>query len=219
MTILALDTTSERGGVALRSGGKIVAEVPVHAPDGFAHVLFPSIEQLLQQTNAQLSDVDCFAAASGPGSFTGVRVGLSAVKGLAEAIGRPALGVSNLKALASFGNAPLRTTILDARRDQAYMAVYNPNLEPVIPETVLKLSDWLQSLEAAEFEFITVAGSPFRNLLEGTPFVEMPWIEVSPNLAPAIAEIAESSEWRDPALLDANYVRRSDAELFWRDDR
>jgi tRNA threonylcarbamoyladenosine biosynthesis protein TsaB len=219
VTILALDTTSELGGVAIRSGGKNVGEISVHAPDGFAQVIFSAVEEVLSRANLRLEEIDCFAAASGPGSFTGVRVGLSAVKGLAEAMGKPAVGISNLKALALFGSSPLRATILDARRGQAYAAVYSPNLEPVVPEAVLKFPDWLETLEAAEFEFITVTGSPFRSSVEGTRFAEMPWIEVSPNLSPAIAQAAESSEWSDPAVLDANYVRRSDAELFWKDER
>jgi tRNA threonylcarbamoyladenosine biosynthesis protein TsaB len=203
VTILALDTTSELGGVAIRSGGRIVAEVSIHAPDGFADVLFPAIEQTLAGANLQLRDIDCFAAASGPGSFTGVRVGLSAVKGLAAALGKPAVGISNLKALASFGKSPLRATVLDARRNQVYAAVYNANLEPVIPETVINFSEWLASLGTIEYELIGIEGSEFNP---------------PRNLAPAIAEVAESVEWADPALLDANYVRRSDAELFWRDD-
>ncbi len=69
--------------------------------------------------------VDCFAAASGPGSFTGVRVGLACVKGLAEALGKPAVAVSNLRAIASFGTAPWRAVVLDARRGEIYGAVYD----------------------------------------------------------------------------------------------
>ena len=196
MTVLAVDTTSELGGVAIRCGGNNVADVSVHAPDGFAHVLFPAIEEALAIAGIRLEEVDCFAAASGPGSFTGVRVGLSAVKGLAEAIGKPAVGVSNLKALALLGNSPLRATVLDARRNQVYAAVYNDNLDLVVPEAVVNCSEWLASLGTAEFELI-----------------EKP----ATHLAAAVAQIAEESEWTDPALLDANYVRRSDAELFWRE--
>jgi tRNA threonylcarbamoyladenosine biosynthesis protein TsaB len=203
VTILALDTTSELGGVAVRSGGRTVAEVAVHAPDGFAHVLFPVIEQVLTEAGIRLQDIDCFAAASGPGSFTGVRVGLSAVKGLAAALGKPAVGVSNLKALASLGSGLLRATVLDARRNQVYAAVYNANLEPVIPEAVVNFSEWLAGLGTIEYELIGAEDSAV----------------IRPrNLAPAVAEVAETSEWVDPALLDANYVRRSDAELYWRED-
>ncbi len=165
MTILALDTTSEWGGVAVRSGGKNLVEMPIHAPDGFGHVLFPAIEDVLGKGNIRLEEIDCFAAASGPGSFTGVRIGLSAIKGLAAALNKPAVGISNLKVLASFGNLPLRATILDARRGQVYAAVYNARLEPVVPEAVLKLSDWLEGLEAAELDFVTIGGFAFSNRL------------------------------------------------------
>jgi tRNA threonylcarbamoyladenosine biosynthesis protein TsaB len=213
VTILAIDTTSEYGGVAIRSGGSVIAEISRHAPDGFAHVLFPTIEEVLRRAGISLSNVDCFAAANGPGSFTGVRVGLSAVKGLAEAMHKPAVGVSNLKALASFGTRPLRATVLDARRGQAYVAVYDQNLEPVIDEAVVNFSDWVKTIPAGEDEFITLAGSPFCGAL---PVV---WTEIKPNLASAVASVAESSQWADPAALDGNYVRRSDAELFWKDDR
>lgn len=204
MTILALDTTSELGGVAIRRNGRNIAEVSVSAPDGFAHVLFPAIERALAEAHSRLEDIDCFAAASGPGSFTGVRVGLSAVKGLAAAMRKPAVAVSNLKALATLGTARLRATVLDARRNQAYVAVYDAELLAVVPEAVVDLSEWLRSLPETDYEFIGVDGSTFQ---------------ATRNLAAAVAQVAESAEWSDPALLDANYVRRSDAELFWKDER
>jgi len=197
VNILALDTTSEHGSVAIRSGGVTVADIPVHAPDGFAHILFPAIEQALTAAGLRLNDIDCFAGASGPGSFTGVRVGLSAVKGLAEAAGKKAAGVSNLRALALFGHASLRAPVLDARRGQAYVAVYDAKLKLVVDEAVVDLAEWKQNL-GLDVEFIT---------------------SVPHNLASAVAQIAEWETWSDPAALDANYVRRSDAELFWRDDR
>src|SRR2546428_315180 len=93
-----------------------------------------------------IQDVDGFAGASGPGSFTGVRVGLTAVKGLAEATGRQVVGVSNLKALAWFGTRPLRAAVIDARRGVIYGAVYNSSLEEVSREVVTPLPNWLESL-------------------------------------------------------------------------
>ncbi len=214
MNILALDTTSECGSLALRSDGQIVSELTLHSSEGFAHLIFPAIEQVLSAGGVRLEKIDCFAAASGPGSFTGVRVGLSAVKGLAEALGKPAVGISNLQALSSFGNFPLRAVILDARRGEVYAAVYNSNLEPVVPEAVLKLSAWLESLTEPAYEFIS---SLDRTALEGTRFAAMPWTPAPLGLASAVAYCAEQSPWLSPAALDANYVRRADAELFWRD--
>ncbi|MBV8896869.1 MAG: tRNA (adenosine(37)-N6)-threonylcarbamoyltransferase complex dimerization subunit type 1 TsaB, partial [Acidobacteriaceae bacterium] len=175
--------------------GQVAAARTVHAPEGFAHVVFPVIEQVLEEAGVALRDIDCFAAASGPGSFTGVRVGLSAVKGLAAALGKPAVGVSNLKALASLGTRPLRIASIDARRSQHYVAVYDADLQVVVPEAVVNLADWQKTLPTEDYELITLAG----------------------DLSAAVAAVAEKETWGDPALLDANYVRQSDAELFWRD--
>lgn len=220
MTILAVDTTSEGGSLALLRNGQTIAEVTLRSPDGFAHVLFPAIEQILAHARVRLTEVDCFASATGPGSFTGVRVGLSAAKGLAEATAKPVIGISNLRALSWFGNRALRASILDARRGEIYAAVYNSELEPIAPESVLKFSDWLQSLTNSEYEFIAFAGTPFRTAFEGTRFAHMPFREVECGLAPAVACCAEIDYRKggcfDAAALDANYVRRSDAELFWK---
>lgn len=217
MTILALDTSSEYGSVALRSDGQTQAEIALHSADGFAHVIFSAIDDLLHRACLSFADVDCFAATSGPGSFTGVRVGLSAAKGLAEASGKPAVGVSNLQVLSSFGKSDRRAVVLDARRGEVYAAVYGPDLMAVSPEMVLPFPAWLETLQESEYEFITTAGGPFWLALQSTRFAEMPFTEAPRALAPAVARCAESCEWVDPAVLDANYIRRSDAELFWRD--
>jgi tRNA threonylcarbamoyladenosine biosynthesis protein TsaB len=216
--ILALDTTSEHGSIAVRSNGQTVAEVAIHAPDGFAHLIFQRIEQELSKAGVDLTSIDCFAAGSGPGSFTGIRVGLSAVKGLAETMGKPAVGISNLQALSSFGKKRLRAVVLDARRGEVYGAVYGADLNPVAPESVLLFPKWLATLNEPEYEFISTQGNPFWLALQGTRFADMPFTEAPKSLAGAVALCAErAGPWPDPVVLDANYVRRSDAELFWRD--
>src|ERR1022692_920987 len=75
--VLAIDTTHEFGSLALLRGTETVDEVLLHAPTGFAHVLYPQLSRLLDRNGIALGSIDCFAAASGPGSFTGVRVGLA----------------------------------------------------------------------------------------------------------------------------------------------
>jgi tRNA threonylcarbamoyladenosine biosynthesis protein TsaB len=215
--ILSIDTTSEFGSIALTEGDWTIEEIPLHSPDGFGHILFQRIEQLLARHQVDVNQVDCFAAASGPGSFTGVRVGLTAVKGLAEATGKRVVAVSNLRALAFFGTAPLRATVLDARRGEVYGAVYNDRLEIVAPEVVIKFPAWLQTLPAGHFEFIAIDFSPFLASVDPN----IPVITAPRALAAAIGRIA-SAEYRDgrasdPAEIDANYVRRSDAELFWKE--
>ena len=92
--ILAIDTTHEFGSIALFDRGEVLEEVCLHAPDGFGHVLYGDLTALLARHGLRVQDIDCFAAASGPGSFTGVRVGLACVKGLAEAVGKPVAQVA-----------------------------------------------------------------------------------------------------------------------------
>ena len=215
--ILALDTTAEFGSIALCEQDRLVEEVPLHSPDGFAHVLYGELQHLLERHSARIQDMDCFAAASGPGSFTGVRVGLAAAKGLAFATGKRVVPVSNLQALAWFGSAPLRATVIDARRGEIYGAVYNDRLEIVASETVIKFQDWLKLLPPCGFEFISADFSQFQSFVD--PLI--PVVTAPRSLAGAIGRIAWSKfragATLDPADADANYVRRSDAELFWKD--
>lgn len=209
--ILAVDTTHEYGSLAVGAH-----ELLLHCPTGFAHVLYPHIRALLDSSGLVLTEIDCFAAASGPGSFTGVRVGLACIKGLAEALRKPAVAVSNLQALASFGSAPLRAVLLDARRGDVYGAVYDAAGRIVAPETVSKLPDWLATLPSGDLEFISADFTAFDAFLPPGPRTVAPRA-----LAAAIARIAAErfarGEACDPAALDANYVRRSDAELFWKE--
>jgi tRNA threonylcarbamoyladenosine biosynthesis protein TsaB len=195
LIVLALDTASDQASVALRRDGAIVAEDVIPSTDGHSHLLYQTIQAVLDKAGVTLGEIDCFASAIGPGSFTGVRICLAAAKGLADATGKPAMGVSNLRALAAFGSAKLRNPILDARRGQIYTAVYNSELELVSPELVTAATEWKVPTEVEQ-------------------------ITAGPPLAPAIALCAEldgPGKWEDPALLDANYVRRGDAGLYWQD--
>lgn len=200
--ILSIDTTSEYGSIALTEANVVIEEVALHAPEGFGHVLFGHIEQLLERNGTTVHQMECFAAASGPGSFTGVRVGQAAVKGLAEATSKRVVAVSNLRALASFGSAPLRAVVIDARRGEVYAAVYNSRLELVMPEVVIKLDEWLAKIPQRNCELISGVEAP-RPLAAAIGHIA--WDEFT---------LGRSS---DPAEIDANYVRRSDAELFWKE--
>jgi len=197
--VLAIDTTSELGSIALAEDGRVLEQVALHSPDGFAHMLFGEIEQLLSRHNFKITDLEGFAAAAGPGAFTGVRVGLTAAKGLAEATRRKVVAISNLQALASFGTQPLRVPVIDARRGEVFVAIYDSDLRLVSEEVVVKFDDWMKASPRGDIEII----------------------QGNRELAGAIANIAASrfqaGLGQDPADIDANYVRRSDAELFWRD--
>jgi tRNA threonylcarbamoyladenosine biosynthesis protein TsaB len=221
VNILAIDTTSEFGSLAVRVDNETKAELDLHSRDGFGHLLFPAIEKILEEARLRLQDVDCFAGATGPGAFTGVRLDLAAVKGLAEAMGKPAVGVSNLRALSTFGRHQNRAVVLDARRAEIFGAVYDAETRITSPEIVMKFSAWLATLDLAEYDFISHDWSPLRPIFAGTRFAEMPVTEAPRPLAAAIAQCAEVDGacglWTGPAALDANYVRRCDAEFYWKD--
>ncbi len=221
VVVLAADATHEFGSLALARGHETLEELPLHSPSGFAHVLFGELDALLRRHGLKAADIDCFAAASGPGSFTGVRVGLAFVKGLAEALDKPAVAVSNLRALASFGSAPLRAAVLDARRGEIYGAVYDSAGRPIAPETVMKLPAWIECLPDGDIEFVSTDFAPFRAALAGTRFERAGIVTAPRALAGSVARIALAAflrgEATDPAALDANYVRRADAELHWKE--
>lgn len=215
-TILAIDTASEFASICLLTEGADPVEAELHSPDGFAHLLFGQLAVLLERASLTIADVDCFAAGSGPGSFTGVRVALSAAKGLAEAGGKPMVAVSNLKALAWHGSAPLRAALLDARRGEIYGGLYSPDLDLRGEECVMKLPDWMSALPSEGVELVASDFAPFAAAPPAIPVTEAPRY-----LATTIARIAlaeySAGHAVDAASVDANYVRRSDAELNWKD--
>jgi tRNA threonylcarbamoyladenosine biosynthesis protein TsaB len=219
--ILAVDTTHEFGSLALLRGGKVLEEMLLHSPEGFGQILFGRLAELLARCAVSVADVDCFAAASGPGSFTGVRIGLASVKGLAEATGKPAVAVSNLAAMATFGSAALRAVVLDARRGEVYGAVYDACGRAAAPETVMPFTAWLHTLPDGEIEFVATDFSPFAAAIEGTRFARAVVTTAPRALAAAVGRIASeqlrAGHAAGPAAIDANYVRRSDAELFWKE--
>lgn len=146
MLTLALDTANRRGGIALARDGAIVASRTIEAPDGFAGVVFGEIEALLAAQGLRVRDVDVWAPAAGPGSFTGVRVGLAAAKALAEVASAAAAPVGNLEALAFAGRGDLRAAVLDARRGQVFWALYDAQIQPLLEPAVGSWQDFRTAL-------------------------------------------------------------------------
>jgi tRNA threonylcarbamoyladenosine biosynthesis protein TsaB len=212
--ILAVDTTSEYGSLALVRGGELLEESLLRAPESFSPVLYEELARLLKRHGVTLADVACFAAASGPGTFTGVRVALGCVKGLAEAMQRPAVAVSNLEAVARYGTGRLRGVVLDARRGEIYGAVYDDVGKLITEEVVAKFGPWLETLPDGVEEFLS---NDLTVTLEGTRFAGARVVTAPRQLAGVIGLIAGErlarGEASDAAALDANYVRRTDAEL------
>jgi tRNA threonylcarbamoyladenosine biosynthesis protein TsaB len=125
--VLALDTTSPRGSLAVADESGPLAEARVVSEAGHSRWLLPAVDALLRGLGLAAAELDLFAVTSGPGSFTGLRVGLGSVQGLALASRRPCLGVSTLDVLAHGvkGSAGTIVALLDAFRGEVFGAVYD----------------------------------------------------------------------------------------------
>ncbi|MCX7843647.1 MAG: tRNA (adenosine(37)-N6)-threonylcarbamoyltransferase complex dimerization subunit type 1 TsaB [Clostridia bacterium] len=126
MKILAVDTSSQVAAVAVSEGTKILGEYSINHKNTHSQKLMPMVNELLGSLEMTASDIDVFAASIGPGSFTGLRIGVTAIKAMAFAAGKPVVSVPTLEALAY--NAPvsdcLICSIMDARNNQVYTALY-----------------------------------------------------------------------------------------------
>lgn len=139
MTVLACDSCSGTASAALCDGSRLISEASVTNGNTHTETLMPLIETALRTGGVSVSEIDLFACTSGPGSFTGVRIGVATVKGLALGRGVPCAGVSSLEALAYAAAAeaavsaaagclpPLILPLLDARRGQFYTALFEPD--------------------------------------------------------------------------------------------
>jgi tRNA threonylcarbamoyladenosine biosynthesis protein TsaB len=234
MLVLALDTTTRAGSLALARDGALVEALVGDHLRPHAERLPVDIMRLLQRHGLTPFDVDVFAVAIGPGSFTGLRIGIAAIQGLAFASNRPVVGVSALEALAyavlGGGSVwPLsRVGVwMDAQRDEVFSAVYEraegdapAHLrtvdEPAVGEPRATALRWHALAAGAWFPVAGDGAVRYRQVLEG---VAGPAVQVidSPPLAPSILALAEAraraGEAAPPHAIRPLYIRRPDAEL------
>ena len=126
MKILALDSSANTATVCVVEDDKLLAEEIINYKKTHSQTLMPMIDAALKACGTDISEIDLFVAANGPGSFTGLRIGVSAVKGMAHALSKPVLGISTLEGMAYnlFMCEDIICPIMDARRAQVYNAVY-----------------------------------------------------------------------------------------------
>ncbi len=200
--------------------------------------VFRHLEFLLGELSLRLEDFDVFAVAAGPGSFTGLRVGLAAVKGWAEVYGKPIAAVSALEAVAmqSRSRAATVASVMDARRKEFYWGIYGrrdagsgARLELQNHEAVGTREELLRAISGcdADGDFAIATPSPamVNEALSqseiGSAIARRVSVDrVSSILAPEIGYLgwiqAQEGNLANSLTLDANYIRRSDAELHWK---
>ncbi len=222
MLIFGIDTCSQVATAALMDDTKLIAQTVINHDRTHSQKMMPQIETMFQQAERDVSEVDCFAAAVGPGSFTGVRIGVATAKAMAQALNKPCCGVSTLHALA-FNNglfSGIVCPILDARRNQVYNALFRggEKLDRLCEDRALALEDLLTEL-SAQPERVLFCG-------DGTLVFQQRILEVlgekaqfaprmqNLNLAAAVAELAldKQAEHIPCGELIPQYVRLSQAE-------
>jgi tRNA threonylcarbamoyladenosine biosynthesis protein TsaB len=236
MLVLALDSTTRRGSVAVHCDGTLLASHDGDASLTHGERLPDDLVRVMEDSGVHLRDVDVFAVAAGPGSFTGLRIGIATMQGLAQVRGKPLIGISALDALAatarslSAAGASAKLldrcigTWMDAQRGEVFSALYGEESQidaPAVdaPEGVLRR--WRQLLDSpgrsiqTPLLFIGDGAALYSDTITGV-FPDATVLRAPP-LAPTIAAIAErrAQAGEAPAAGEIRpiYVRRPDAEL------
>jgi tRNA threonylcarbamoyladenosine biosynthesis protein TsaB len=221
MLIVAIDTSGKSGGITLAEGDHYSFRVLESSPISggmFSAQLVPTLASLLDRRGASPRDIDGFAAASGPGSFTGLRVGLAAIKGLAEVLHAPIATVSVLEALAiSSGEQGKIAAALDAGRGEVFFGLYEVDGAEAhkLQEGLLSRDEFLGLLQRERTRCVVTSDSALVRILQPAE------IQVKETPLPGSEAIARiglpkllKGEKVSVEELDANYLRRSDAEIF-----
>ena len=226
MLILAIDTSGQSGGITLaeaNAGSFHVVETAAIAGGTFSAQLIPTLAALLKKHGYGVKDLDGFAAASGPGSFTGLRVGLSAIKGLAETLHKPIATVSVLEALASLADRDGKiAAAMDAGRKEVFLGLYEKSAGELSRqrEELLTQQDFLATLSTERPAVIITGDSALAELASASHSAVV--VVTSPG-SEVIARIGArkllAGETVSVEALDANYLRRSDAEIFFKGTR
>jgi tRNA threonylcarbamoyladenosine biosynthesis protein TsaB len=227
MLVLSLDTTTRAGSCALMRDARVLREQASDTSREQAERLPGEIAALLERESVALQAIECFAVATGPGSFTGLRVGIATMQGLAMATGKPLIGVSACDALAAKADEesvataqeemfPIATWI-DAWRGEVFAAVYEDGRAVDAP-TVARPDELLARLKGQATLFTGDGAALYQELIRAT-LGNAAWFTdpVAPLLAGAIATLADevfrAGQRPPPHAIRPIYVRRSDAEL------
>ncbi len=230
MKILSVDTSCITAAIAIIEGDKLLGEYITNHKKTHSQKLMPMVDQLLKSLDMKIEDIDVFAAATGPGSFTGLRIGVVSIKGLAYALGKPAISIPTLDAMAySLPYTPfIICPIIDARNRQVYTALYQYLSEPDGKDSFKRISEYnafsvdelipLINSKGTKAIFTGDAVPLYKELLSsqltnGATFVDT---SITTNRAAAIAKLALKNYKNDDIMsaytMTPFYLRQSQAE-------
>ena len=226
MKIFALDTSSQSASCAVWEDGCLLGEFFTNVHLTHSQTILPMAQDLLTQTRLTLGEMDLFAVTNGPGSFTGLRIGLAAVKGMAHALGKPCLPISTLEALAYNyqGTRCLVAPVLDARCAQVYTALFRWEgavLTRLCEDAAIPLSELAQRLknleepvflvgDGAEMCYNKLGGQIGEPLLLSAPALR--YTHAAAVACAAAQAAADQTTFLNPAELAPVYLRLPQAE-------
>ncbi len=209
--ILAVDTTTARGSLAVVTGQGVAAESRSTTQEGHSRWLLSAVDDALVKLGLEVHDLDGFAVTVGPGSFTGLRVGISSVQGLALGAGKPCLGVSALDLLgrAGAGGAPRVVALVDAQRGEVFGGVYDDGGRPAGEPRVGPVESLVADLEG-EAAFVGDGALRYRaeieSLVGGARFPEVD-LFLAPGLGRVALEVLGAGGGCAPGDLRPLYLR------------
>lgn len=237
MRILALDTATNACTVAVTEGEAVLAELTLQVPRAHSTRLMPLVEQAVRESGVEKSSLDLIAAGVGPGSFTGLRIGLATAKAIAYALGKPCVGVPTLKAMAygTCASIGIVVPVLDAKRDEVYAGIYIAGTRDphhwgeVLPPAHMPIEHleeqihFLRNALRQKWQFVTFCGDVAEKCITRMPdLAEVSRLAPTGALMPrgwAVAALGralfEAGAPTDPDLLAPIYLRKSEAETLW----
>lgn len=216
MTLLHLETATEVCSVALSKGNKIIASNTLEKGNSHTEHLFPFIEETLAKSECAISELDSVVLSIGPGSYTGLRIGASAAKGICYALDIPLIGISTLQSIVFGAIHPqkeqqsiLYCPMIDARRMEVFTALFNENGVP-ITEVESKIIDGVSFSSALENSIILFCGNGMpkcKPILQhkNARFIDVP-LNASNMLIPALAKY-EKKQFEDVAYFEPFYLK------------
>lgn len=222
MFILGIDTSGKSGGVTLAEADaqnfRVLGSDAI-AGGTFSAQLVPTVASLLEKSRLSIRDVGGFAAASGPGSFTGLRVGLSAVKGLAEVLHKPIATVSLLEGLATSSHQNGKViAALDAGRSEVFYGLYEVETgnATCLNEQLLSANEFVEQTRKPDIALTLTSDPVLAEKLAAAVQVHLTERPDSRLIARIGARKLTAGQTVSVEALDANYLRRSDAEIFFK---